>query len=193
MTHIVAPRERWLRPNRLNLANLVTGTRAILVLLTLVVVLMAFMAPGPMEPVRTWTLFALALPAWALDLLDGHLARRADRVTRFGGHFDEETDALLMLVLAVALAPLAPWALAIGLAHYAFLLLRLTSPVWRAGLAPRASRKVMAATAGGILVWSVLPWIPAWLAQLALVVGVGVTAYSFGRDLWAMARSRPQR
>lgn len=188
MSDIVAPARRRLSLDRLNLAHLVTGARAVLVLLASSLVLMSLLMSEGTEPARAWVLWALALPAWALDLVDGHLARRTGRTSRFGAHFDEETDALLILVLSVALAPLAPWALIIGLAHYAFLLLRLTGHRWRAPLPPRGSRKVIAATAGGILVWSVLPVIPPWLAQLAVGVGVVLIVWSFGRDLWWLSR-----
>ena len=53
----------------------------------------------------TPALLALTVPALALDAVDGRVARRTGTVTAFGGRFDGEVDAFLILVLSVAAAP----------------------------------------------------------------------------------------
>ncbi|HET6968985.1 MAG TPA: CDP-alcohol phosphatidyltransferase family protein, partial [Ornithinibacter sp.] len=61
-------------------------------------------------------LVALTVPALALDAVDGRVARRTGTVTAFGGRFDGEVDAFLILVLSVAVAPATGWwVLAAGL------------------------------------------------------------------------------
>ena len=53
----------------------------------------------------TPVVLALTVPALALDAVDGRVARRTGTVTAFGGRFDGEVDAFLILVLSVAAAP----------------------------------------------------------------------------------------
>lgn len=66
----------------------------------------------------TPALLVLTVPALALDAVDGPVARRTGTVTAFGGRFDGEVDAFLILVLSVVVAPsLGWWVLEIGRAH----------------------------------------------------------------------------
>ena len=66
-------------------------------------------------------LVALTVPALVLDAVDGRVARRTGTVTEFGGRFDGEVDAFLILVLSVAAAPTVGWwVLAAGVVRYAF-------------------------------------------------------------------------
>ena len=46
-----------------------------------------------------WAVFAVALPAWLLDGIDGWVARRTGTATRAGARFDQEVDAVLLLLL----------------------------------------------------------------------------------------------
>ena len=102
---------------------------------------------------------ALVLLALILDGLDGWIARLIGGTTRFGARFDMEVDALLVLVLSIAVVlggRAGAWVLAIGGMRYAFVL---------AGL--------------------LLPWLPVSLVQLALALSLAALLHSFGRDtLW---------
>ncbi|MDT3680512.1 MAG: methyltransferase domain-containing protein [Burkholderiaceae bacterium] len=64
-----------------------------------------------------------AVVIFALDGVDGWLARRGGLASEFGEYFDKESDALLMLVLCLLLhdaGRLGPWILLPGLLRYGF-------------------------------------------------------------------------
>jgi phosphatidylglycerophosphate synthase len=91
--------------------------------LTLVMLLGGAAATG-----QPWLLAAGFWLAALGDALDGHLARRWQVSTPIGGVFDEESDAVFVLALGLALwqgSWLAGWILVPGLLRYAVLLVRL--------------------------------------------------------------------
>ena len=54
----------------------------------------------------------MATVALLLDAVDGQVARRTNTVSALGARFDMETDAFLVLVLSVYVAPIVgpqPW------------------------------------------------------------------------------------
>jgi phosphatidylglycerophosphate synthase len=66
---------------------------------------------------------ACALGLFALDGLDGWLARRQGLASEFGEYLDKEADAFLLLVLCVLLyieGRLGAWIIVPGLMRYAF-------------------------------------------------------------------------
>jgi phosphatidylglycerophosphate synthase len=68
---------------------------------------------------------ALALTLFALDGVDGWLARKLARASEFGEYLDKETDAFLMLVLCLLLytsGRLGAWILLPGVLRYGFVL-----------------------------------------------------------------------
>jgi phosphatidylglycerophosphate synthase len=103
--------------------------------------------------------------AAVLDAVDGRLARASGMASRFGARFDLETDAALVMILAVLawqFGQAGPWVLAIGLARYGFV---LAGRVWtwlRRPLAPSFRRQAVAAVQMAAL----------------LVIGVAVISYS---------------
>ena len=97
-------------------ADLVTLTRATIACAVASLVAESWLG----SPGVTGALVALAVAALVLDAVDGRVAR-ATRPTSFGGRFDGEADAFLLLVLSVHVAlAYGGWVLAIGLARYAF-------------------------------------------------------------------------
>jgi len=137
-------------------------------------------------------LAALAVCAIALDGLDGWMARLVDGATWFGARFDMEIDALLILVLslAVMLADRAgPWVLAIGGMRYAFIVGGRPLPWLRRELPFSRWRKFICVVQGVVLAAALLPWLPATLVQVILVLSLGALVYSFARDtLWLWQR-----
>ena len=112
------------------------------------------------HPVRPAVL-ALTVPALALDAVDGRVARRTGTVTAFGGRFDGEVDAFLILVLSVAAAPTVGWwVLAAGLVRYAFAVAGWCLPWMRAPLEFRYWRKVVTAVVGIALTVAVADVLP---------------------------------
>ncbi len=140
----------------------------------------------------TAALVALTVPALALDAVDGRVARRTGTVSAFGGRFDGEVDAFLILVLSVAAGPVVGWwVLAAGLVRYAFAVAGWVLPWMRAPLEYRYWRKVVTASVGILLTVAVAQVLPPALTLLAVVVALGLLAESFGRDVGWLWRHRP--
>jgi phosphatidylglycerophosphate synthase len=106
-------RGRWTPGGHLGPANAVTFARIAGILL------LPGFVPGP-------RVGASALALFALDGVDGWLARRAGLASAFGEFADKEGDALLVLMLCVLLYRLPqaihPWILVPGMLRYAFVL-----------------------------------------------------------------------
>src|SRR5690606_9660218 len=82
-------------PGSFGAANRVTLVRAALTALVPALAGEAASAPA------AWCAVGAALLALVLDGVDGRLARRHGAATPFGARFDMETDAMLILALAV--------------------------------------------------------------------------------------------
>ncbi|MFL6080325.1 MAG: CDP-alcohol phosphatidyltransferase family protein [Ornithinibacter sp.] len=140
----------------------------------------------------TPALVALTVPALALDAVDGRVARRTGTVSKFGGRFDGEVDAFLILVLSVAAGPVVGWwVLAAGLVRYAFAVAGWVLPWMRAPLEYRHWRKVVTAGVGILLTVVVAGVLPPAPTLVAAVVAMGLLAESFGRDVRWLWRHRP--
>jgi phosphatidylglycerophosphate synthase len=173
-------------PHLLGPADLVTLSRALLA--CAVAGLTVELLAG--HPVTT-PLLALCVPALALDAVDGRVARRTGTVTAFGGRFDGEVDAFLILVLSVAAAPTVGWwVLTAGLARYVFAAAGWWLPWLCAPLEFRYWRKVVTATVGITLTVAVADVLPAPLTTAVALVGPALLAESFGRDVWWLWRHR---
>jgi len=133
-----------------------------------------------------------AAVALTLDLADGIVARRTGTASAFGARFDGETDAFLIAVLSLAVAPSAGvWVLALGGARYAFWVAGWCAAFFRAQLPPRYWRKVVTAVVGITLVAAVSGVLPPGLAAAGLVGSALLLAESFGRDVLWLWRRRP--
>lgn len=139
---------------------------------------------------RSWPLFALALPAVFLDAVDGWVARRSNNATKDGGRLDMETDAILLLVLCIPLAlSVNPWVLAIGAMRYLFVAVSWLRPAWRGQLAFRQFRRVVAGTQGVVLVAALLPVMPVPVAAVATGTALFLLAISFSKDIYTLERA----
>jgi phosphatidylglycerophosphate synthase len=137
-------------------------------------------------------LVGIAAVELALDAVDGRIARRTSMATMFGGRFDEEVDAFLILVLSVYVArSLGVWVLTIGLARYAFGMAGWMLPWMRRPLPLRYWGKVVAATQGVVLTVVATNVLPRVLADALVVVALGLLAESFGRSVWWLMLQRP--
>jgi phosphatidylglycerophosphate synthase len=97
---------------------------------------------------ETNALFAAAASGFvtALDGVDGWLARRTGEVSAFGGRFDMEVDALLILslsVLAWQYDKAGPWIVSAGLLRYVFVAAGLVLPWMRRSLPPSRRRQTV--------------------------------------------------
>ena len=178
MRAIVTRGRRWRRPDPPTPADLVTGFRALLVLACA-----ALVVPGVGGADGGWWLVSLALLAWVLDGLDGYVARRTSTVSQRGALLDSGVDGTLVLVMAVAVAGVAPWSLVGGLLWPVFVLVQVWRPSWRRTLPHRTWRKVAGGTLTGTLVIGAAP---VWLevaVQVAVGLAVAFVVWSFARDV----------
>ena len=121
------------------------------------------------------------------------MARRTGTVTEFGGRFDGEVDAFLILVLSVAAAPTVGWwVLAAGVVRYAFGAAGRLLPWLRGPLEFRYWRKVVTAVVGIVLTVVVADLLPQRVMVGLALVALALLAESFGRDVWWLWRHRPR-
>jgi phosphatidylglycerophosphate synthase len=138
--------------------------------------------PGPV-------LISLAAAAFALDAVDGQVARRTGSASAAGARLDTETDAALTLVLSGAAAPaVGPWTLLIGLLYYVFAVLGRCRPALRRSLPPSPVRKAIGACQPAGLLLALLPGTPAAAATAVLLTALALLLFSFGRDAAALER-----
>jgi phosphatidylglycerophosphate synthase len=167
-------------------ANLATATRGALVAL-----LAALVGEQVSIPVQYGAL-AVAASAATLDAVDGWLARKSNTASRFGARFDMETDALLILTLAVLtwqFGKAGIWVLLSGALRYAFVLAGLAVPWLRAPLPPSFRRKTIAVLQTVSLLLAVAPFVPP--AASAIVAGIALLALatSFFTDVIWLKRA----
>ena len=163
--------------------NVVTLARAAMV---------AFLAGAVLSPGGTaWLVFAVASVAFALDGVDGWLARRSGLTSGFGARFDMETDAGLGAVIALWLlvsGTTGPEILVLGVMRYAFVAASIIWPALQAPLPEAFRRKAICVVQVAALVMLVCP-----LTPTALVLPVGVLAalllsWSFMVDILSLIR-----
>lgn len=174
-------------------ANFGWANRVTLFRVVLVAVLAGVFAAPEIVQRHGAVLAALALVAIALDGLDGWLARTVGDTSRFGARFDMEIDALLILVLSIAvlLAGRAEaWVLIIGGMRYVFIVAGQMLPWLQRELPPSTWRKLVCVAQGIVLALALLPWLPETLVQLALALSLAALVHSFGRDTLWLRRHR---
>lgn len=175
------------RPDRLPRAHAVTLARFAL---ALGVAQLTFAASAT-APILT-AAAALAGLALALDGVDGWLARRDGTAGPFGAWFDQEVDALLILVLALAVwttGAAGPWVLLAGGWRYLFLAARSALPRLRGDLAPSMRRRIVCVVQVATLVAGLAPFVPAALRTALLASGVVLLTWSFAIDIAALWRT----
>lgn len=141
-----------------------------------------------------WTVVAVATLALVLDGFDGWLARQEGLVSDFGARLDTEVDSALGLILALnvwALGVTGPLVLLIGLPRYVFVAAAVFLPWLNQPLPDSYSRKVVCVVQLVSLVVLSAQILPSWLV-VPVVLGVAAAlAWSFGRDIIWLWKSRP--
>lgn len=160
-------------------ADWVTVSRAVLGVICAVLVVPVLAGVLPSRP---WALPLLLALAFALDAVDGAVARRTGTVTERGARWDVEVDAAVLLVASLAVAPYAPWALLIGSARYLFGLAGLLRG-WPRTLPYSQSRRAIGGLQGAALVTALVPVVPIGLAQVITAGALALLVFSFGRDI----------
>jgi phosphatidylglycerophosphate synthase len=127
----------------------------------------------------------LVFVIFALDGVDGWLARRQKLSSEFGAHFDMETDALFVLALGLELwlgQAYGAWILVTGPLRYLYVLSLDLLPSTRGDM-PRSKlgRRAFVALITGFGLAFLLP---RPYGPLAAAIGSALVAYSFGRSFW---------
>lgn len=166
-------------PHRvIGLCNVATIAR-----LMLVSVLLAALV---VRDASAWAVFAVAVLAFALDGLDGWLARRAGRASAFGARFDMEVDSLLALVLALLAwqsGSVGAYVIILGLPRYAFWVAQFPFPWLNGALPERFSRKLVCVVQIAALILALFPAVPAVLASLCVGAAALALVWSFWLDV----------
>lgn len=170
----------------LGFCNIVTLFRAALV---------AFLAGAVFDPtVAVWLVFWIATLAFALDGLDGWLARRSGLTSPFGARFDMETDALLGAVLALwllAMGRTGPEILVLGFMRYAFCAAATVLPALRAELPQSLRRKTVCVIQVTALIAILCPLTPAGAVLPVSFCAALLLSWSFAVDIrWLIRRSQ---
>lgn len=139
----------------------------------------------------SWMVFGVALIAFALDGVDGWLARRAGLTSAFGARFDMEIDALLGAVLALVLltsGTVGATILILGFSRYAYVLAGLVWPILQGDLPYSMRRKAICVVQIAALIMLIFPLTPV-IVQIP-VAGIAAAAllYSFAVDAIFLVR-----
>lgn len=146
---------------------------------------------GESAPASAWPALGIAAAVLALDGVDGWLARRGGWASAFGARFDMETDALLVLVMAVLAwqsDKAGAWVLLSGAMRYLFVAAGLVLPWLRGALPPSRRRKAVCVLQVLSLWLALAPFVPPpWSGGVA-VVGLLLLCYSFLVDIVWLSR-----
>jgi phosphatidylglycerophosphate synthase len=168
-------------------ADQITGFRAVLV-----VVLIA-MSSRPATINVAWMIVAIAIVAVVLDGVDGWVARRTGTASPFGMRFDMETDAALILVLAILTwrnGKAGPWILGAGLLRYLFVAAGWVWP-WMAGpLTPTRRGRLICVVQITVLIVALAPIIVPPASTAIAATGLAALCYSFLVDTLRLAGQR---
>lgn len=169
----------------LGLCNVITLARMAIV---------AFLAAAIFDPgLSVWLVFSGACIAFALDGVDGWLARRSGLVSDFGARFDMETDAALAAVLSLLLllsGTSGPEILILGFMRYGFLLAGVMVPALRADLPESFRRKTICVAQISALIFLLFPLSPTGLLLPVSAGAAMLLIWSFAVDvIWLLRRS----
>ena len=172
---------------RLGPANALTLARA-----TLIGAIAALVADAGTHHLLVAPTLTLAAIALTLDAVDGPVARATASTSSVGARFDGEVDALLILVLSVAVARTAGWwVLVIGLWRYAFGVAGWVWPWLRGQLPSSRWGKTVAAVQGIALTASVSGLFPRSVMIAVLFVALILLTESFAHSIWWLRSQRP--
>ena len=140
-----------------------------------------------------WSVVAIAIVAVVLDGVDGWIARRTGSSSAFGERFDMETDAALILALAILAwryGKAGPWILGAGLLRYLFVASGWLWPWMARPLAPTLRGRLICVVQIAALIIALAPIIVPPASTAVAALGLIALSYSFLVDTLRLARSR---
>ncbi|GHC69131.1 CDP-alcohol phosphatidyltransferase family protein [Limoniibacter endophyticus] len=171
---------------RFGAANAITAFRASMTCLLGGLLFETDWLSAPAMEMWMWAFVAAAIFALSLDGFDGWLARRAGQCSSFGGRFDMEIDAALILslsVMAFALGKAGAWVILIGVMRHLFLLGRLLWPRLRGELEDSYRRKTICVMQIIALCIILTPVVQQPYAPVIAAVALACLVYSFAIDI----------
>lgn len=153
--------------------------------------LVAVLVAALFAPAAAWLVFGVAVVAFALDGVDGWLARRAGLESAFGARFDMEIDALLGAVLALVLlthGTVGPTILILGFSRYVFVMAGLIWPALQRDLPQSMRRKTICVVQIAALIILIFPLTPAVAVTPIAVIAAAALLYSFAVDALFLVR-----
>lgn len=181
---LIVARGLWYFPlDAFGAANSVTTVRAGMI---------ALLGGAILQPdvlgLHGWTLFWIALIAFALDGVDGFLARRSGTQSAFGARFDMEIDALFGAVLSLIIlsaGTAGPEILILGFMRYGFVAAGYALPWLNGDLPDSVRRKAICVVQIAVLIALICPLMPAGFNAIVTWGGIAALVWSFGIDtLW---------
>lgn len=170
---------------RFGAANTVTAARAAAVALLFGVWAGAAWGGRGFDPALLWLLVAIASCALAADGIDGWLARKYGTESRFGARFDMETDAGIVLALALLVhvsGRAGAFVLLSGALRYLFVAAGRIVPALARPLAESWRRKAICVAQVTLLIAALAPPVPQEAAQALAALGLALLVYSFAAD-----------
>jgi phosphatidylglycerophosphate synthase len=171
---VAANRGAWTHSGSLGWANAVTASRAVIVS-----AVGARLGDAPAE-----LLALIVLGLFALDGVDGYLARRRGTTSEFGALFDMETDAFFVLTIVLVLfeRDLGVWVLVTGVLRYVYVLLRAVVPARNPDVArSRFGRLAFTGLALGLFFAFAVPGV---VGRTAALAGTALVTFSFARSFY---------
>jgi phosphatidylglycerophosphate synthase len=168
-------------------ANQVTTIRAALVSLLVGVI------SEPRDALAAAGAVGIGLVITLMDGLDGWLARRTHRASRFGARFDMEVDALLILVLSILVwqyRKAGAWVVLSGLLRYGFLAAGLMFAKMRRPLPDSRRRQTICVVQISGLLIALSPWVDPPASDIVSAAALLALVYSFAVDTrWLLRTS----
>ena len=178
---------------RFGLANALTWTRLVFVCVFAGIVAATTTARESLTPNDWWFFFSLATAALILDGCDGFFARRHGTASTFGGRFDMEVDAFLILllsILAFVLNKAGAWVLLSGALRYMYVIAGWILPQLAAPIPAHWRRKFIAAVQGAALTALLAPIVEPPLSTWTAAAALALLVYSFTVDVvWLMRKA----
>ncbi len=161
----------------LGLCNAVTFARAALT---------AVLAGAVFTPeFDRWIVFTIAATAFAMDGLDGWLARKSDLSSTFGARFDMEVDAVLSALLAIIVLTsgrVGAEVLVLGFMRYGFVAVSFWMPRLKGDLPPSFRRKTVCVIQIATLLLLMCPLTPTVALVPATIGAALLLVWSFAVD-----------
>ncbi|WP_299734593.1 CDP-alcohol phosphatidyltransferase family protein [uncultured Roseobacter sp.] len=156
--------------------------------------MISVLAGAVLEPGSApWIVFVIASVAFAMDGLDGWLARRSGLSSAFGARFDMETDAVLGALLALILLSsgrAGPEVLVLGFTRYVFVAASIVIPKLGGALPESFRRKAVCVVQIAALIILLCPLTPASLLWPISVSAALLLLWSFAIDIRWLFRER---